>query len=267
MSALSATEQELQTHFNAFHAARAASDLVSQLYAKAMGDAYPAEIAASSSCDWTVLGTMVTRLSMRPDQALVDVGCGTGGVGLWLSRALAVRLAGIDISSTAVELAAARRSSFVPPERAEFRVGTLESTGLPDSYAHGVICVDAMGNAANRVAALSEIHRILHPGARAVLTRAVRGDSPEWREQAEVVGFEVEHVDERPGEPEMWCRLYQLWIAHGADLRRVLGDVQAENMLREANRMLPRLDGRRALVLTLRRPGRTLSAASPDRLP
>ncbi|MFI9588163.1 class I SAM-dependent methyltransferase [Streptomyces sp. NPDC052236] len=176
MSALSATEQELQKHFNAFHAARAASDLVTRLYAEAMGDAYPVEVAASSSCDFTLLGTMVTRLCLRPGQVLADIGCGTGGVGLWLARALALRLTGVDISPTAIELAAARRPAFLPQGRAQFRVGTLEATGLPGGHAHGVVCVDAMSNATDRTAALREIHRILHPG-RAMITRAVRKDS------------------------------------------------------------------------------------------
>lgn len=256
MRTLSPTEQELQTQFNAFHAARAASTVVSRLYAQAMGDAYPAEVAASSSCDFTLLGTMVTRLCLRPGQVLVDVGCGTGGVGLWLARALAARLLGLDISSTATAIATERRSRFLPPDRAQFRVGTIEATGLPDCHAHGVVCVDAMGNAADRAAALKETHRILQPGSRAVITRAVRRDSsgPAWREQAADAGLEVEHIDERPCEPEMWRRLYVLWIAHEAALRRDLGDDQADNMLREANRMLPRLAGRRALVMTLRRP-------------
>ncbi|MPY53857.1 class I SAM-dependent methyltransferase [Streptomyces sp. K1PN6] len=198
---------------------------------------------------------MVSRLRMRPGQALADIGCGTGGVGLWLARALAVRLVGIDISSTAVELATARRSHFVPPERAQFRVRTMEATSLPDSCAHGAVCVDAMSNAADRAAVLGEMHRILAPDARLALTRAVRREADQvWREQAEDAGSEVEHVDERPGEPEMWRRLYRLWIAREADLRRQLGDVQAENMLGEAQRVMPRLDGRRALVATLRRP-------------
>ncbi|WP_267246447.1 hypothetical protein [Streptomyces sp. PR69] len=51
----------------------------------------------------------------------------------------------------------------------------------------------------------------------------------------------------------MWRRLYALWIRHEADLRRQLGEDQAQNMLREARRMLPRLDGRRVLAVTLRR--------------
>jgi hypothetical protein len=61
-------------------------------------------------------------------------------------------------------------------------------------------------------------------------------------------------VDERPAEPGMWERLYRLWIAHSDELRSELGEIQAQNMLREAHRVLPTLPGRRAVLLTLRRP-------------
>ncbi|MGW1496806.1 class I SAM-dependent methyltransferase [Streptomyces sp. NPDC002402] len=250
---LSPTEQQLQQGFNAWHRARASTDLLPRLYAAAMGDAYPDEVAAFSSCDWAVLGEMVTRLRMRPGQVLLDLGCGTGGVGLWLARALNLRLLGIDISDAAIELAAARRSLFVAPDRAEFRVGTLQASGMRDSVADGVVCMDAVGFAPDRAAALCEIYRILRPGARAVLTRAGR-IGVDLVGPAESAGFEVEHVQERPDEPELWRRLYGLWVAHEADLRRELGDAQAETMLGEGARMLPRLDGRRAVIVTLRRP-------------
>ncbi|WP_267245672.1 class I SAM-dependent methyltransferase [Streptomyces sp. PR69] len=253
MTQLSAAEQELQRLFDAFHAARASSDLAFRLYAEALGDAHAEEVAASSSCDWTLLGTLVSRLRLRPGQLLVDIGCGTGGVGLWLARALAVRLIGIDIAPTAVDLASVRRSQFVPPERARFHVGTVEATGLADQEAHGAVCVDAMSNAPDRATALGEVHRILVPGGRAVVTRAVRGNPGQAWHQAEAAGLEIEHIDDRPEEPAMWRRLYALWIRHEADLRRQLGEDQAQNMLREAHRMLPRLDGRRALAVTLRR--------------
>lgn len=250
---LSAAEQQLQQGFNAWHTARASTDLLPRLYAEAMGDAYPDEVGAFSSCDWTVLGAMVTRLRMRPCQVLIDLGCGTGGVGLWLARALNLRLVGIDISDTAIELAAARRAAFVARDRAEFRVGTLQASGLGDRIAHGVVCVDALSFAPDRAAALQEIRRILRPGARAVLTRAGRLGADLVR-QAASAGFEVEHVQERPEEPELWRRLYRLWVAHEAHLRRELGNPQAETMLGEGARMLPRLDGRRAVIVTLRRP-------------
>ncbi|WP_346161716.1 class I SAM-dependent methyltransferase [Streptomyces mordarskii] len=41
------------------------------------------------------------------------MGCGTGGEGLWLARTLALRLTGIDISTTAAVLAAERRAHFI----------------------------------------------------------------------------------------------------------------------------------------------------------
>ncbi|MFF3088841.1 class I SAM-dependent methyltransferase [Streptomyces nojiriensis] len=259
--ALTPAEQARQDGYDALHTARAASPLPSHLYAAAMGDAYPAEIAAASSCDWPLIGIMVADLRMPEGSALVDLGCGTGGIGLWLARALHVPVAGIDISPRAVELAAARAPAFLPPGRAAFRVGTVERTGLPDASAGGVICVDALGHASDPVTALAEIHRILTPGGRAVVTGAVRRDTePVWHHQAEAAGLRVEYVRERPDEPAMWRRLYQLWQARADELALHLGEDQARVMLAEAARRRPNLDSRQAVALTLRRPLRCTDA-------
>ncbi|MFE7764170.1 class I SAM-dependent methyltransferase [Streptomyces sp. NPDC057438] len=241
-------------HFDAFHAARARTDLVARLYEAAMGEDYPHEVNASSSCDWPLLGLMTTRLRMRPGQRLVDAGCGTGGIGLWLARALNARLEGIDISPVALARATRRRSRFVPADRAAFHVASIDATGLPDRHAHGIVCVDALSFTQDRGEAVRELGRILAPGGRLTLTRSLRpGAEPVWEEQAHAAGLTVEHVDERLGEPAMWERLYRLWLAHADDLHRELGD-QARFMLHEARRMLPALNGRRAVLLTLRRP-------------
>ncbi|MFD4921701.1 class I SAM-dependent methyltransferase [Streptomyces goshikiensis] len=249
--------------YDAFHTARARTDLVARLYATAMGEDYPAETAASSSCDWPLLGLMTARLRMRPGQLLVDAGCGTGGIGLWLARALALRLEGFDLSPVAVAQATGRRTHFLGSAgRAAFRVAELENTNLPDGHAHGIVCVDALGTATDRTAAVRELGRVLAPGGRMLLTRSTRrGAEPAWPEQAHVAGLMVEHVDERPAEPAMWDRLYKLWIAHADDLRREVGEVQTERMLREAHQVLPKLPSRRAVLLTLRRPAHDPAAS------
>ncbi|TLS45009.1 class I SAM-dependent methyltransferase [Streptomyces montanus] len=220
-----------------------------------MGERYPHEVAAHSSADWPLLELLVTRLQLAPGQLLVDAGCGTGGVGLWLARALSVHLAGLDLSAAAVQHATARATAFVPAERAAFRVAALEATGLPDGCAHAVVCVDALGFATDRTAALREFGRVLAPGGRLALTRALRRDAaPDYEEHARAAGLVLEHVDERPDEPATWERVFRLWIRHADTLVRELGDTEAQNMLATAHRSLPLLPGRRAVLLTLRRP-------------
>ncbi|MFE7758365.1 class I SAM-dependent methyltransferase [Streptomyces sp. NPDC057429] len=256
--------------YDAFHAARARTGLTARLYAAAMGEDYPGEVAASSSCDWPLLALMTARLHMSPGQLLVDAGCGTGGVGLWLARALAVRLSGFDLSPVAVAQATTRRPHFLgtATARADFRVAELHRTGLPDLSAHGIVCVDALGRSTDRDQTVRELGRILAPGGRLVITRSLRRSrTPSWAEQAGAAGLTVEHIDERPAEPAMWQRLYRLWAAHADDLRRELGEPQAANMLNEARQMLPTLPGRRAVLLTLHRPADTPETPGPaDRM-
>ncbi|MEV7930438.1 hypothetical protein [Kitasatospora sp. NPDC088779] len=68
--ALSPDEATLQRGYNALHTARTGSDLTARLYALAMGDAYPTEIAPTSSCDWPLVATLIDRLRLQPGQTL-----------------------------------------------------------------------------------------------------------------------------------------------------------------------------------------------------
>ncbi|MEV6424616.1 class I SAM-dependent methyltransferase [Streptomyces sp. NPDC051662] len=181
-----------------------------------------------------------------------------------------MHLVGIDISPTAITLAAQRTPAFVPPGQASFRVATIEATGLPDAQADGIVCIDALGFAPDRMGALREMRRVLRPGGRAVLTsggRHTNPAAPPWPRRAAAAGLELESEEERPDEPTMWRRLYQLWTGHEADLRRPLGDHQAESMLTEARTHAPALGNRRSVTVTLWRPHVEDAASSaPARL-
>ncbi|MEU6059102.1 hypothetical protein [Streptomyces sp. NPDC047097] len=107
-----------------------------------MGEDYPGEVAASSSCHWPLLGLPPARLRLDPGRLLVDAGCGTGGIGLWLVRAL-----GAD-----------RRPAFgLTAARAAFYVADFEDPGLAPGAAGGIVCVDALGRASDRTAAVVEL--------------------------------------------------------------------------------------------------------------
>ena len=94
--------------FDAHFRAQAGSTLLPELWARAWGEDYPAEVEPFSPCSWSLLSSLVGALRLPPGATLVDLGCGRGGPGLWLARAMNARLVGIDWSAVAVEFAAQR---------------------------------------------------------------------------------------------------------------------------------------------------------------
>jgi ubiquinone/menaquinone biosynthesis C-methylase UbiE len=221
--------------FRALHG----SDLLRSLWAEAMQDQYPVEVEPFSSCSWWLLGRLVAELRLRPGAMLVDLGCGRGGPGLWLARALSAGLTSIDHSAVAVELAASRAPAFVGPDRASFRLGTFDSTGLPDGAADAVISMDALPFAPDRDAALREVARILAPGGRVAFTANQpvdeSSDAPgSWEQQLVLAGLHLESRTRDPHSGEHWRRLYGLWTANADGLREELGETVAEGLLNEA---------------------------------
>ncbi|MET9452502.1 hypothetical protein [Streptomyces cinerochromogenes] len=57
-----------------------------------------------------------------------------------------------------------------------------------------MVCVDALGGAADRGTALCELSRVLVPRGRLVVTRALRrGAEPAWHEQVAAAGLMQKH--------------------------------------------------------------------------
>jgi SAM-dependent methyltransferase len=252
--------------YDAMHAAAADRGLSSRLYAEAFGDEYPVEVDPSSSCTWSVLGEMVKALRLRPDDLLVDLGCGRGGTGLWLARAFSARLVGIDFSPVAVKLATGRIPEFFPVHpggRISFQVGTFESTGLPDACASGVVSMDALPFTSDREQALREMRRIMKPGGRAVFTggrnlpghpRYVPG-RPTWEEHIAAAGLDLVARIDRPEERGLWDRLNDLWETHESELRQENGDADTDAKLAEARSHRPGRPYRIASLFIVRAAG------------
>lgn len=150
----------------------------------------PPELLSTSLLTWDGIAEVVESLGLPADGTLVDLACGRGGYGMEVSRRTGAHLIGIDFSKEAVRLAREHADQRRWP--AEFRVGDMTATGLPDASVHAVMVVDAVQFAEPQSAAYVEIHRILRPGGRVVLTcweiDATREDIPPALRKVDLAG-------------------------------------------------------------------------------
>ena len=97
-----------------------------------------------------------------PGGTLLDIGCGAGGY-LSVMKELGWNVLGIDPSPLAARIAL---DSYGIP----VRVGTLETTGIPEQSIAVITMVHAIEHVPNPLAHLRQCHRVLQDGGRLVLT-------------------------------------------------------------------------------------------------
>jgi SAM-dependent methyltransferase len=136
----------------------------------------------------------------------------------------------------------------------------LDANGLDDRSLDGVVCIDALFFASDRVAALREVLRVLRPGRRLLFTADERdevtrpADVLDWSDLVQAAGLEMVSKQPIPGSVERTQLLYKLWLEHLAGLRRELGHDVAGQLAAEATTVGPTLALRRPLLITAQRP-------------
>jgi SAM-dependent methyltransferase len=226
-----------------------------QVYAHA-APGLPAYVEPASFVDPPLLLELLAELALAPGELLVDLACGRGGPGFWLARQAAARLVGIDFSAVAVEQAAARFPS------ARFTVGELIATGLPDAYADGVVCIDAVHFASDPTDACREAYRILKPGRRLVMTNwapRTPGDPAlgrrlrdlDWVRVLTDAGFTHVRVEARADWHALYVAVFEAALAQGdpGNDDPALAALQAE-----ARALLPKANRKDRVLLVGTRP-------------
>ncbi|HVJ81010.1 MAG TPA: class I SAM-dependent methyltransferase, partial [Planctomycetia bacterium] len=117
---------------------------------------------------------LIQELSgIRPNAAILDVGCGTGQLAeeilQWFPK---VKVRGLDLSVKMIEMAEVRCAEF--GERAEFCVGDSEKLPWTGGRFDVVICTHSFHHYPNQAAVLAEFARVLKPDGELMLVDADR---------------------------------------------------------------------------------------------
>src|SRR2546428_9819375 len=123
------TDRDWQVIFEETYAA-SPSRVAERVWRRVYGAEYPSGVDPNSFVSVTELRRFGSEIHVGEGQTFTDIGCGRGGPGLWVAAATGAGLIGIDISSHALEAARHRADAMGITERADFHVGSFESTGL-----------------------------------------------------------------------------------------------------------------------------------------
>lgn len=125
---------------------------------------------------------MLEQMRLRPDEIVLDIGCGIG----WLVRLLARlvpqgRVAGIDVSDGMIGQA---RDLSAGLDRVEFQVGTAGRIPFPDRTFTRVVSIESAYYWPDPAAGIREIFRVLAPGGSAWILINFYRDNPECHQWA-----------------------------------------------------------------------------------
>lgn len=112
---------------------------------------------------------LLQTAALQPGERVLDVACGTGLVARLAAEHVGRTgtVTGIDISPDMIEVAKATPAPTVPA--VDWHVGDATSLPLPDGAYDVVLCQMGLMFIEDRVAALTEMRRVLAPGGRLVV--------------------------------------------------------------------------------------------------
>lgn len=126
------------------------------------------------------------ELDLQPDDDLLDVGCGSAG--LLAEQARHVRyVAGLDISQIQVDMARRRLADRIAAGTAEIALGTAMALPWSDGRFSVVGSLNCLKFVPDPAQALREMHRVLRPGGRLVVTIDKQADT--WGRSGEIDAF------------------------------------------------------------------------------
>jgi SAM-dependent methyltransferase len=160
----------------------------------------------------------VSKLCLRPDHRLLDVGCGIGGAARYIATQIGCKVAGIDLTPEYISAARALTDMTGLADKVTFDVASALDMPFDSETFDAAITIHVAMNIVKRAELYREIARVLRPGAAFCAYDVMRKSDEDlvfpvpWAQSAETshlttpdethallgdAGFEVDEVEDR----------------------------------------------------------------------
>jgi arsenite methyltransferase len=163
---------------------------------------------------------VIDLLAPVPGERLLDVGVGPGLLAEDLARLIgaAGRMVGLDLAPAIVAAASARLAGL---PQAEVRIGDAAALDMHDAAFDAAVSTQVYEYVADMPRALSELHRVLRPGGRAVILdtdwRSIVWHSADPARMDRMLACWDDHL----ADPHLPAKLGPMLRAAGFEVRRV----------------------------------------------
>lgn len=114
-------------------------------------------------------------VELRPEMAVLDIGCGIGGPARYFANAFGCRVSGIDLTQEYVDVAAMLTERCGLGGRVDFKCANALDLPFDDGSFDAVWCLNVTMNIEDRTGLYGEVQRVLKPGGHFALSELGQG--------------------------------------------------------------------------------------------
>ena len=134
----SAAVRETLAFYERFYSAIATS----RAYAEFCGRVFGRNFGQHGFADMAQLQALIEALAVQPDDDVLDLGCGNGGMAGYIAETTGAYVTGIDISPSAI--GQAQRLAAVRPDRLSFRAADIASPPFAPASFDALVAIDTL---------------------------------------------------------------------------------------------------------------------------
>ncbi len=125
------------------------------------------DLCQEGQTDMASLKDLLEKLDLKPEERVLDLGCGAGVIAEYISDQAGVSVTGLDYAGPAIDEANERTAG--KQSRLTFRLGDMNALDLTAKSFDAVISLDTLYWAADLEGTLSQLATVLRPGGRMAL--------------------------------------------------------------------------------------------------